>query len=122
MTDDELILSGRKCPYCGRETELVDSAEIYGGRSYGMVYLCRPCNAYVGCHDGTTRAKGRLADAELREWKKRAHEAFDPIWQNRHMGRKEAYAWLSERLGMTLTSWLCRGWRTTLPPMCWRSG
>jgi hypothetical protein len=35
----------------------------------------------VGCHKGTTKPLGRLADAELREWKKRAHAAFDPVWQ-----------------------------------------
>ena len=100
MTTDELILHGYKCPYCGRATELADSAEIYGGRSYGMIYLCRPCDAYVGCHNGTINAKGRLADAELREWKKKAHNAFDPIWQERHMRRKLAYAWLSEKMGV----------------------
>lgn len=100
MTNDDLILSGRMCPYCGRMTELIDSAVIYGGRSYGMIYMCRTCETYVGCHDGTTRAKGRLANAELREWKKMAHSAFDPIWQKGHMKRKEAYAWLSERMGI----------------------
>ena len=64
------------CDYCGRQAEYVDSAEIYNGKSYGMIYLCRPCKAYVGVHRGSDKPLGRLADAELREWKKRAHAAF----------------------------------------------
>ena len=35
------------CDYCGRETEYVDSKVIYG-KSYGKIYLCRNCMAYVG--------------------------------------------------------------------------
>lgn len=91
------------CDYCGRRAEYVDSAEIYHGKSYGMIYLCRPCRAYVGVHDGTNKPLGRLADAELREWKKRAHAAFDPIWQQGRFRKKrnKAYAWLAEKMGLT---------------------
>lgn len=48
------------CDYCGGPTEYVDSSVIYG-RSYGMIYLCRPCRAYVGVHRGTNKPLGRLA-------------------------------------------------------------
>ena len=87
------------CNYCGRKAELVDSKVIYG-TSYGMMYLCRRCNAYVGCHKGTDRPLGRLADAELRYWKKAAHAVFDPLWrQGRFRGqRKAAYEWLAEQM------------------------
>jgi hypothetical protein len=37
-----------------------------GGIDYGMIYYCPKCRAYVGVHAGTDRAKGRLANAELR--------------------------------------------------------
>ncbi|WP_278247013.1 zinc-finger-containing protein [Agathobaculum desmolans] len=78
------------CNYCGRKAELVDSKVIYG-TSYGMMYLCRRCNAYVGCHKGTDRPLGRLADAELRYWKKAAHAVFDPLWrQGRFRGQRKA--------------------------------
>ena len=89
------------CDYCGRRAAFVDSKEIYG-RSYGMVYLCRNCGAYVGVHKGTDKPLGRLADAELRRWKMAAHNAFDPIWKYgkfRHR-RNAAYAWLSEKMGL----------------------
>lgn len=90
------------CDYCGGLAEYVDSAEIYNGTSYGMIYLCRPCRAYVGVHKGTNRPLGRLADAQLRYWKKKAHDAFDPIWKygNPHGGRNGAYAWLAKQMGL----------------------
>ena len=89
------------CPYCGRRAEYVDSKCVYG-KSYGMIYLCRNCMAYVGVHKGTDQPLGRLANAELRYWKKRAHAAFDPLWKyGRFRGRRNAaYAWLAEKMGL----------------------
>lgn len=87
------------CPYCKEETEYVDSSCIYG-KSYGMIYLCRKCDAYVGVHKGTDKALGRLANGNLRYWKKEAHAAFDPIWKSNLKNRHEAYAWLSESLNI----------------------
>ena len=89
------------CPYCGQKAEYVDSAEIYG-KSYGMVYLCRPCDAYVGVHNGTDTPLGRLANRELRRWRNRAHAAFDPLWQQGpyRCRRNDAYAWLAEKMGL----------------------
>lgn len=91
------IINGENCPYCFDEPEYVDSEEIYG-KSYGMVYLCRPCNAYVGVHKGTNKPLGRLANKELRKWKKEAHEYFDKIWKLKINTRKESYKWLSIHL------------------------
>jgi len=56
-----------------------------------MIYLCRSCDAYVGVHKGTDKPKGRLANAELREYKKKAHSAFDPLWRFGGMMRRQAY-------------------------------
>jgi hypothetical protein len=99
---DHAVRTGRKCPYCGEPPQFVDSAVIYG-RSYGMMYLCSPCNAYVGVHKKTNKPLGRLANAELREWKKKAHEVFDQLWKGYRggkprMSRSEAYAWLAKEL------------------------
>lgn len=104
------------CPYCGDEAVLTDSKEVYG-RSYGNIWICRPCDAYVGVHnDGKNQPFGRLANKELREWRKKAHAVFDPRWK-RHMtgwkgvtkgGKKhasprtKAYRWLSVQLGIPL--------------------
>lgn len=88
------------CPYCGNTAEFTDSAEIYHGHGYGMIYLCRPCDAYVGTHKGTDKPLGRLANAELRRWKIAAHGAFDPLWKGGEFRRNEAYRWLAGKMGL----------------------
>lgn len=94
------ILNGKICPYCKGETILTDSKDIYSV-DYGKIYLCKPCDAYVGCHKGTTKALGRLANKELRHWKKEAHKYFDMIWGEAGGGkRKEVYKHLSTHLGL----------------------
>lgn len=85
------------CTYCNDVAEYVDSSCIYG-KSYGMIYLCRKCNAYVGVHKGTNKPLGILANAELREWKKKAHSHFDKLWKLKKMTRANAYKWLSKQL------------------------
>lgn len=87
------------CDYCGTPAMFVDSKVIYG-KSYGMIYLCPNCNAYVGVHKGTDKPLGRLADANLRKWKNAAHKAFDPLWQKGpFLGqRNAAYSWLAEQM------------------------
>jgi len=77
------------CPYCGKNAVLTDSAVVYHGRSYGMIWLCRPCWAYVGTHKNSRKHAplGRIANAELRDWKKKVHAAFDPLWKDGEMSR-----------------------------------
>ena len=93
------------CPYCGQPAKLVDSATVYHGRSYGMIWDCRPCDAYVGVHKNSRDFKplGRLANRELRGWKQRAHAAFDPLWLGlgAKMKRWEAYAFMQQAMGLT---------------------
>ena len=97
------------CPYCTHAATLVNGNRIYPHRAdlhAKYFWLCAPCRAYVGCHpkgngDGT-KPLGRLANTELREAKKRAHAAFDPIWLNgggsRSHRRKESYKRLAKCL------------------------
>ena len=102
---------GIKCPYCERPAELVDSKIIYG-RTYGMAWFCKPCDAWVGCHKNskTHAPLGRLANAELRDWKKKAHAVFDPLWQrkmrrdncSKGQARKAAYGWLAKQLEIAM--------------------
>lgn len=96
------------CPYCQRASLLVTGRAIYPrarnpeltGKHF---YQCQPCDAYVGCHQGTTQPLGSLANAALREARKAAHAAFDPLWKSTRMTRKDAYKWLSEQLGIHRT-------------------
>lgn len=90
------------CPYCGNHALLVDSSRIYK-QSYGMMWLCEPCDAYTGVHKSSPRFAplGTLAKYELRELRKQVHAIFDPLWKKGKMTRNEAYAWLANRLGIT---------------------
>lgn len=96
------------CPYCQADAVFTDSAEVYGGRSYGMIWLCRPCKSWVGVHKGSNHALGRLANAELRIAKQLAHEYFDPLWKkkmardgcSKTKARRAGYRWLSKQLGI----------------------
>lgn len=106
MLTDEEFINGKTCPYCGAKTEYIDSKAFYA-KSYGMVYACLPCNAWVGVHKGTDKALGRLANEELREWKKAAHASFDPLWKKlvqhgiqKNIARKACYTWLSNALNI----------------------
>jgi len=97
------IKSVPECPYCGKDAELVDSKKIYPQaiEDYGMFWLCRPCQAWTGCHKNSKRhaPKGRLANAELRHWKQEAQKAFDPMWKSGEFTRTDAYNWLRAAMG-----------------------
>lgn len=90
------------CQYCMRPAKFMDSAPLYGGKSYGMVWACLPCQAWVGVHKGDPNSKplGKLANKELRIAKMMAHAAFDPLWKSGRMTRTEAYQHLSSLLGV----------------------
>ena len=94
------------CDYCQGPTEFVPDSEVYS-RSYGnMVYLCRPCKAWVGVHKGTRVPLGRLANEQLRKLKMETHALLDPLWRHamRHRGwtqsqaRNAAYGWLAKSM------------------------
>ncbi len=99
------------CPYCkGWAALLLNSAELYNGRNYGAVWICRPCEAWVGVHANSPRylPLGRLADAELRKAKAAVHATFDPLWQRKLIrtpgvkkrARGDGYQWLADQLGI----------------------
>lgn len=96
------------CPYCARPTRYGDSKEIYG-TSYGPALLCTgfpACDAYSGCHKTNGAPKGPVGNASCREWRKKAHAAFDAKWKQEKghaapsMNRSNAYLWLSHVLDL----------------------
>lgn len=96
------------CPYCNLASVFLASSESLYRRDWGPVWYCDPCHAWVGCHKGTDRPLGRLANEELREAKKMAHAAFDPLWKRRMEisgltqghARGKGYKWLAGQLGL----------------------
>lgn len=101
-------MNSDRCPYCGAKVVLRDASFVYHTKkseSYGKVWVCSnfpKCNAYVGCHKGTTIPKGRLANPRLRCLKEEAHKQFDPLWKCGLMSRQEAYVWLASMLHISL--------------------
>lgn len=91
------------CNYCKEDSVLVSGSIIYPHRPdlhSKFFYLCKPCDAYVGCHRGTQEPLGRLANAELRKFKSLAHKAFDPYWKSGEATRSLAYRALAAKLGI----------------------
>lgn len=96
------------CDYCNNEAELVSGEVIYPHRPdlYDLkFYYCATDQAWVGCHRGTTKPLGRLANLELRQAKMEAHAAFDELWRSTtpagSFDRKGAYKWLADQLGIS---------------------
>jgi uncharacterized protein YlaI len=96
-----------ECRYCNKQAEWVDNATVYGkryGKSY-MMWICRPCDARVGCHNNTKEPLGILANAELRKIKMEVKNA----WIKKELGewgegnskaKGEAYKKLADQLGI----------------------
>lgn len=95
------------CPYCRAESFLVSGKEIYPRRKdlyKKSFYQCKPCDAYVGCHTGTDKPLGRLANRELRKAKIEAHASIDPIWKSGQLHRSKVYKILAKLLEIPPTS------------------
>ncbi len=100
----------KTCRGCSRPAQLLRlGQEGYPYRhDYGPTWTCVPCQAWVGCHPGTERPHGGLANAEHRAAKMAAHAAFDPLWKkkmardacSKSSARRAGYRWLSEQLGI----------------------
>ena len=92
------------CRYCGGPIRLIPAIQIYGSSVYKLglehesIYQCQNCNARVGCHKGTTRPLGNVANETLRLKRMETHKVFDAFWKTNHMSRTQAYKWLSQQL------------------------
>lgn len=103
-------MTTKRCRYCDQPACLLRRGqEGYPyGTDYGPMWVCVRCKAWVGCHPGTEKPLGGLANAELRAWKVKAHAAFDPLWQGKmrrdrcrkDQARRAGYAWLARQLGI----------------------
>ena len=92
------------CRYCGGVIRLVPASSIYGesaerlGMKEEWLYQCQNCNAHVGCHKGTKRPLGNVANEVLRLKRMETHQVFDKFWRAKRMSRTKAYRWLSEQM------------------------
>ncbi len=77
------------CPDCG---EPLVSRRGKFGQFWG-------CSQFPECK-GAFSGVGTPGNAETRALRIQAHAAFDPLWKNRHLTRKCAYARLRYAMGM----------------------
>ena len=94
------------CRYCGGVIRLEPARKIYGastdrlGLANEKIYLCQNCNARVGCHKGTNRPLGNVANEVLRLKRRETHLVFDGFWKGIGMSRTQAYKWLANRMDL----------------------
>ncbi len=92
------------CRYCGGIVRLVPAESVYGDSAMRLglkgekLYQCQNCNARVGCHKGTVRPLGDLANEVLRLKRIETHQVFDAYWTERGMSRTQAYRWLAKKM------------------------
>ena len=96
------------CRYCGGVIRLVPASQIYGevaakrlGLQKEHIYQCQNCNARVGCHKGTTRPLGDVANETLRLKRMETHHVFDAYWKHRGMSRTQGYKWMAKKLRLS---------------------
>lgn len=95
------------CRYCGGVVRLVPAETVYGestirlGLKHEKLYQCQNCNARVGCHKGTTRPLGNLANEVLRLKRIETHQVFDNYWTQKGISRTQAYHWLAKRMHLS---------------------
>lgn len=97
-----------KCPYCGEEAVLRNSSWVYkNGNDEDKVYVCKnypECDSYVGCHKGSIRPKGSLANSELRSYRIKAHKELSSMQKRSGLSRRKTYNWLSSLLNVDMSN------------------
>lgn len=90
------LITTPTCADCGAAMRLVTTRR---GRFYGCTRHPLCDGAHGAFADG--RPVGIAANKATRHARTRAHAAFDRLWRDGQMTRKQAYAWLAGQLGMT---------------------
>lgn len=96
------------CRHCGGAVRLVSASKVYGpaaaarlGIDRQSFYQCQNCNARVGCHPGSMRPLGNLANEALRMKRMETHHVFDSFWKERGMSRTQAYKWMAKKMRLS---------------------
>ena len=92
------------CPYCGAQALLREGSFLFEDAYVKYLYVCvryPECDSYVAAHDSSKKPMGSLANGTLRKKRILAHHEFDRLWKGNSpvFTRKQAYNWLSDRLG-----------------------
>lgn len=98
-------MNGPPCLHCRMASALTNGREMYPGiqKEHDRAYwICRACQAWVACHEGTIRPMGYPADRPTRMARSLLHtQRLDPLWRDHGYSRNEIYFRLQQ--GMRLT-------------------
>lgn len=70
------------CRYCGGPAQLSTGRQIYPTKpllAHLKLWVCLPCDAWVGCYEDSDRPRGPLADKKLRVARENLHDEMEPI-------------------------------------------
>lgn len=95
------------CTGCEKDVSarLTDGSERYPHRpdlADIPFWKCDTCGNYVGCHHKTntpTKPLGCIATPAILEARKQIHALLDPLWKSGEIERKQAYGYISRKLG-----------------------
>ena len=97
------------CRYCGGKIRVVPAEQIYGKAAAERLNLqteyihqCQNCNARVGCHKGTKRPLGSVANETLRLKRMETHHVFDSFWRRKGMTRTHIGGFEMDQCQMTI--------------------
>lgn len=94
------------CPYCRAPAVRRHGRDLFGDMAVdpdAVYYVCARfpiCDAYVKAHKKSSLPMGVLADPALRRKRIQAHYAFDRLWKEGPLTKKQAYRWLQSALGL----------------------
>lgn len=91
------------CPYCQQPTELTKGKYLYPKKpelATVIYYACKTCKAWARVDKGTGAPMGRIANAELRQWKGKLMTSLDSL--RGKFDHKDAKRWLADGIQVTV--------------------
>ncbi len=87
------------CGDCGAPMKL---RKAFDGKLFFGCTKYPECYGTHSAHQETGMPMGIPADKETRQWRMKAHDAFDEFWQKRRMHRVRAYTMLAYAMGLSV--------------------
>jgi ssDNA-binding Zn-finger/Zn-ribbon topoisomerase 1 len=89
------------CPYCKSDMILKETSKFkYKNGQNKKFYSCINFPNCNGSHGASPEGEplGVPATKEVKDWRIKAHNAFDKLWKNGKMTKNEAYSWISNKM------------------------
>lgn len=88
--------------HCGDCDAKMELRKAYDGKVFYGCSRYPECFDTHSAHQKTGLPMGIPAGKETREWRIKAHEAFDTYWKKRKMNRNRVYSMLAYTMGLAV--------------------